>query len=85
MICKNCGKESNENSCPVCGQKLATARLPLPSMIHNIALGIFNCDQGIWFTIKALFIWPGYMILEYLEGKRVRYFAPRVSYFKTLN
>lgn len=76
MICKNCGRESDENYCPACGQKMGIGRLNFRSMIHNVILGVFNSDKGIFFTIKELYTRPGYMIRDYLEGKRVRYFAP---------
>lgn len=83
MICKNCGKTCTENFCPACGQKTATDRLTLYSMAHNVILGIFNCDRGIFYTVRSLFTRPGYMIREYLEGKRIRYFAPFQMLFVT--
>lgn len=76
MICKNCGNECHENYCPRCGQKTSVSRLSSSSLMHNIILGWINCDQGILYTIKELYTRPGGMITDYLDGKRVRYFAP---------
>ena len=38
--------------------------------------GWINIDSGFFFTIKELFIRPGYMINDYITGKRIRYFRP---------
>lgn len=35
-----------------------------------------NCDRGIVYTVKELYTRPGGMITDYLNGRRIRYFAP---------
>lgn len=82
-VCKNCGTEFSGNYCNNCGQKAKTGRLTFRSVIDNWAYGLMNCDTGILFTCKALFTRPGYMLADYIRGKRVIYFQPFPMLFIT--
>ncbi|MCP5062764.1 MAG: DUF3667 domain-containing protein [Ignavibacteriae bacterium] len=46
------------------------------SLLSEIPNTILQVDKGFFFTIKELFVRPGYTIREYLEGKRIRHFKP---------
>ena len=74
--CKNCGIKFYGAYCNNCGQKHNVGRLTWPSWLENIMYGITNIEYGILFTIKELFTRPGYMMRDYLEGKRIKYFKP---------
>lgn len=82
-ICKNCGQLYEGNYCNQCGQKAKTGRLTFRSVIDNWAYGLTNCDTGILFTYKELFTRPGYMLADYIKGKRVIYFQPFPMLFIT--
>jgi hypothetical protein len=79
--CLNCGSETINNFCSVCGQNNATHRFSLKHfVVHDFIHGVFHLDKGFLFTIKELFTRPGHGIREYIQGKRVKHF----NYFTLL-
>lgn len=78
--CKNCGRSFHGNHCPHCGQHRNTPRFTLRNAFQNILSGFFNIDNGFTRNLLELLCRPGYMIRDYLKGKRVHYFKP----FQTL-
>ncbi|MDN3594683.1 DUF3667 domain-containing protein [Zunongwangia endophytica] len=74
--CKNCDLYFEGRYCSLCGQKSSIERIHSFSIFNDLQLGLFNIDSGFFFTIKELFIRPGYAIRDYVAGKRVRYFMP---------
>lgn len=76
--CLNCGHEisASDEFCSQCGQSTHTHRLNWHELIHELQHSIFHVDSGILFTIKELLLRPGYMVKDYLAGKRKRYFKP---------
>jgi len=46
------------------------------NVLKNIYEDLFNLEDGFLFTLKELFWRPGYMIRDYLNGKRKPYFKP---------
>ncbi|WP_417429110.1 DUF3667 domain-containing protein [Halpernia sp.] len=76
--CKNCDQHLllNQKYCHNCGQETNTHRINFHFLIHEIQHSIFHVDGGIFYTLKELFIRPGFMIRDYLEGKRIRHFKP---------
>lgn len=75
-LCLNCGMTFQGNYCPNCGQSRKVKRLSISSAIDNL-LGIFvNLDRGLPRTCAELIYRPGYMIRDYLEGRRVEYIKP---------
>lgn len=75
-ICKNCKAEFTGNFCFNCGQAANTSRLTWSSVMNNIFGGITNIANGFGFTILELFTRPGYMINDFIHGKRVIYVKP---------
>lgn len=78
--CKNCGKSFQGNHCPHCGQDQHTPRFTIRNAFQNILSGFFNIDNGFSRNLIELLYRPGYMIRDYLKGKRVHYYKP----FQTL-
>ena len=78
--CKNCGKTFQGNHCPHCGQGQYTPRFTIRNAFQNILSGFFNIDNGFSRNLIELLYRPGYMIWDYLKGKRVHYYKP----FQTL-
>lgn len=74
--CKNCGMHFTGNFCPYCGQKSNTRRLTFLNMIEDAFALLTNLDNGILRTITELFWRPGYMIRDYIQGKRKGYMKP---------
>lgn len=78
--CQNCGTTYAGNYCSRCGQSRNTPRYRLSNALKNIMGGFFNIDSGFARTLTELLYRPGYMIRDYIGGKRVQYFRP----FQTL-
>ena len=79
-VCLNCDTQFVGNYCPNCGQDSRTEKLTVKHIFTNFFSGFLNVDNGFLNTILCLFYRPGYMINDYLKGKRVNYFKP----FQTL-
>lgn len=74
--CLNCGENIAKKFCPNCGQKSEIHRLSLLHFLtHDIIHGFWHIDKGILFTVKELFIRPGFAAQDYIKGKRVKYFS----------
>jgi len=78
--CRNCGNKYTGNYCNRCGQSKKIARFSFRYIIRNALGGISNIDNGFWRTLIELLYRPGYMINDFIRGKRVHYFRP----FQTL-
>ena len=76
MICKNCVKKLGGDYCNNCGQKSNIERITLKYLINEIPNSIFQLNRGFLYTIKELFIRPGFSIKEFLSGKRINHYKP---------
>jgi len=74
--CNNCYTEFEGNYCNNCGQSKDATRFTYKSVIKNILHSMVNVDGSFFFTVKELFTRPGYMINDYIAGRRVIYFRP---------
>lgn len=74
--CKNCGHQFIGKFCNHCGQSAKTSRIDAEFLWEDIQHGILHYDKGILYTTKQLFLKPGYVIKDYIEGKRVHHFRP---------
>lgn len=91
-ICKNCGSGLSGKYCSNCSQKADTHRFTFRHFIHEFVHTFTHVDKGILFLIKEMFLRPGIVTREYLEGKRKKYFNPfqylvlgiAVSFFLTV-
>lgn len=74
--CLNCDHRFFGNFCPHCGQSSHEGKINAHYFLHDIPHSVFHIDKGFFYTLKSLFTRPGYMIEEYLQGKRVKHFRP---------
>nr|WP_320059460.1 DUF3667 domain-containing protein [uncultured Bacteroides sp.] len=74
--CNNCHIEFEGNYCSNCGQSRSASRFTYKSVIKSIFHSLSHIDGSFFSTIKELFIRPGYMISDYIAGRRVIYFPP---------
>jgi len=73
--CLNCEKELIDKYCHGCGQKADTHRITFKNFIfHDVLHGTFHLEKGILFTAKQALVRPGIAALEYISGKRKRYY-----------
>jgi len=73
--CKNCENLFEGNFCNVCGQKIAH-RLDVSHIWHEVIHLFTHADKGIFAFIPKIITKPGIIALDYVEGKRKRYFNP---------
>lgn len=79
--CLNCHDHYTGNFCPRCGQSAATSRFSMKVAAENFAEAYGMGERGMFRTILDLILRPGYLILDYLRGRRASYFAPFKMYF----
>lgn len=73
--CLNCNENIIGKFCYQCGQKSDTHRITFKHFLfHDILHGIWHFEKGILFTIKEAFIRPGQAALDYISGKRIKYY-----------
>ena len=73
--CLNCNEPISKRFCPNCGQKTDTHRITIKHFIfHDLLHGVWHLEKGILFTLKEALIRPGQAALDYVGGKRVRYY-----------
>lgn len=78
MKCKNCNGIVRKNFCSTCGQNTRVGKINYKSVVKELFQGVFYIKNGFLFTLKELFLRPGYAINAYLDGQRKRYFKPVV-------
>ena len=83
--CLNCGTEFQGKFCPECGQRADTKRFTIRFIFTNLLQAILSNDGGVWITLKSLFIRPGAMMVDILNGKRKSYFSPFPMLFLALS
>ncbi len=74
--CKNCGNDFEGKFCNNCGQKADLQRFSLKHALHEFIHTFTHVDSGIFFLIRELFLWPGIVAKEYIDGQRKKYFNP---------
>ena len=80
-LCANCGSELFGPHCYKCGQPVKGMVRQLSSILADVGDTILNIDSRIFRTLWPLLTKPGFLTLEYLAGRRVRYVTPFRLYF----
>jgi hypothetical protein len=83
--CQNCGAALAGPFCHACGQKRTHLHKPVWELIEDFLETILHFDGRIWQTLRALFLRPGQMTLDWIEGRQMRHVPPiRLFIFTTL-
>ncbi len=80
-LCKNCTYTFEGNFCSNCGQKTNTKRLDWHYIYEELKYTFLHVNSGLLFTAKQLYIRPGHMVREFIEGKRVKHYKPILLVF----
>jgi hypothetical protein len=73
--CLNCNELVTKKFCPNCGQKTDTHRITFKHFItHDLLHGVWHIEKGILFTLKEALLRPGKAALDYISGKRIKYY-----------
>ncbi|MBI4913205.1 MAG: DUF3667 domain-containing protein [Acidobacteria bacterium] len=73
--CPNCEAPLSGPYCASCGQKDEHRILPLKHLLHEVFHDIAHLDARFLRTLGRLMV-PGALTLEYIQGRRVRWFPP---------
>ncbi len=78
FVCKNCERPliPGRRYCADCGQKAATPRLTLHEIGHETLRALLHVDRSVLSLIRALALRPGRVALDYVSGRRKRYYGP---------
>ncbi|MCU0434306.1 MAG: hypothetical protein MUC87_12690 [Bacteroidia bacterium] len=73
--CLNCGHTLTGRYCVNCGQKADTHRITTRHFImHDLLHGTLHIEKGLFFTIIQVLKHRGQTALDYISGKRIRYY-----------
>jgi hypothetical protein len=84
MNCKNCGLSLSGKFCSHCGQNSKVGKIDFTSFINDFSESVLQIDKGFFYTITELFLRPGRMLDDFLNGKRKNHFKP-IAYVLTLS
>ena len=81
--CHNCDHTFVGNFCPYCGQKAGTGRITWTAIWQNI-LTLWGMNSKSYpLTLLQLYLRPGYLIGDYLDGRRQHASSPVSTFFAT--
>lgn len=75
-ICGNCHQPVDGRFCANCGQEDRTYLLSLGELVMEFFGELTNVDSRFHRSLKPLLFRPGWLTLEYIRGRRQRYFPP---------
>jgi len=81
--CADCGAETSGNFCANCGQATHVHRI-LHHLLEEVLHGVMHFDARIWRTLPLLWLNPGKLTREWVEGKRTRYVSPLAMFLFTV-
>ncbi len=78
LQCLNCTSilEQQDSFCRACGQKTVVHRFTLKKILHEFFHAFTHTDRSIFHLLRGLATRPGIIALEYLQGRRKKYFNP---------
>jgi hypothetical protein len=83
--CRNCGTVLRGPHCHRCGQAAREMVRSFPLVVRDFLDTVFEYDGRLWRTLVPLMVRPGYLSVEFLQGRRVRYVNPfRLFFFLTV-
>jgi hypothetical protein len=74
--CGNCSATLQGLHCHACGQPARGLVRHFRSVLGDFVDTVFNVDGRLLRTLGPLLLRPGFLSLEYLAGRRVRYVSP---------
>jgi Protein of unknown function (DUF3667) len=82
-ICHNCHTilSLENNFCPHCGQENHDLKVPISHLAFEVFEGFTHFDTKFYNTMRAIFLSPGKITKDFLEGRRGRYVPPVRLYF----
>ena len=75
-LCANCGAELQGPYCHVCGQTADTHKRSILRLIWESGEALFELDGRLWRTVPDLFLRPGRLARDHMDGRIVRHVPP---------
>lgn len=75
-VCNNCGHTFRGNYCPVCSQSARHGRISWTAIWQGIAQLWGIESRSAVYTLWQLFLRPGYLVRDYISGKRQVSYPP---------
>lgn len=79
-FCLNCGTKLQDVFCHHCGQKDLPARQTLGELWTNFISSFWSYEGKFFRTTRYILTKPGFLAVEYTEGKRETYYHPARMY-----
>jgi hypothetical protein len=78
VACRNCDADvlPGQAYCGICGQKYVSERLSLQQIGSDLLHAVTHVDRSALSLVRMLLLRPGNVALEYVHGRRKRYFGP---------
>jgi len=82
-VCQNCRHvlPAEANYCAHCGQETKNLHVSFWEMVKDYLSSNFNFDTKLWLTLRELLFNPGFLLQEFIKGRRARYVPPVRLYF----
>jgi hypothetical protein len=82
-LCHNCDNilAERDNFCSICGQENHDLKVPIPHILEEVVEGVSHFDNKFFTTLKSLFLKPGQITKDFLDGKRTRFVPPLRLFF----
>jgi len=81
QFCSNCDRTlSDDNYCPECGQQNTTNNVDMGMLVKDFIDDFFTLDSRLFKTILPLLFKPGFLTVQYNQGRRVKYLPPLRMY-----
>ena len=74
--CLNCGDPTPGEYCPSCGQRKVDVQVSVRAMLVDVMEDQFILGKRLPHTLKNLLFHPGFLTVEHVNGRIVRYIAP---------
>jgi hypothetical protein len=76
--CLNCDTAlyPKQNFCPYCGQRADTNRYTFRELLKQFLVRVTSMERGMWLLLKGTAIRPGQTAIEFIQGRRKRYYNP---------
>ncbi len=78
--CLNCGTTLVGKFCQNCGQENLEVKESFGHMMNHAISDYFHFDHQFFGTLKPLLLKPGFLTIEYLNGRRASYLHPVKMY-----
>lgn len=75
-VCQNCKAELVGEYCHACGQSARAYDVPITTFAKDMVSESFDLDSRLRTTMRPLFLEPGRVPKDYVEGHRARFVPP---------